>query len=291
MSDPFAPLVIALSHAGFSMARPLDRRSRQAWLGRAYASAEEMENALRGSRDPNILQSLEALPAVRAELARLERMGIWAATLFSSSYPDRWTERLAGARPAAFFYVGDLENLGLRALAVFGSRNASPEALAFAAGCGREAAGRGWTALSGGARGVDRTALGAARETGGASIQVVADALLPAHRKLETDSRTLSLTVFHPEAGFSVGQAMGRNKLAYALADVAVVAACEPERGGTWAGAEEALRRDLAPVCVWAGPGAPDGNARLAHLGARPVEAPEELFDPNLGALQAGLFG
>ena len=70
-------------------------------------------------------------------------------------------------------------------------------------------------------------------------------------------------TPFSPHASFNVGMAMARNKLIYALSDFALVIASDAEKGGTWAGAEEALRAGWIPVFVVEGPGVPDGNRLL----------------------------
>ncbi|HRR34848.1 MAG TPA: hypothetical protein P5026_12155, partial [Kiritimatiellia bacterium] len=48
---------------------------------------------------------------------------------------------------------------------------------------------------------------------------------------------------YYPEAGFSVGTTMGRNKLIYALADYGLVVSADFKKGGTWEGAQEELRR------------------------------------------------
>ena len=51
-----------------------------------------------------------------------------------------------------------------------------------------------------------------------------------------------------PTTGFSVGTAMGRNKLIYGLAEFAVVVSNDHQTGGTWAGAVEALKGGWCPV-------------------------------------------
>jgi predicted Rossmann fold nucleotide-binding protein DprA/Smf involved in DNA uptake len=52
-------------------------------------------------------------------------------------------------------------------------------------------------------------------------------------------------------AGFSVGNAMQRNKLIYALADCALVVNSDHQKGGTWAGAVEQLEKyRFVPVYV-----------------------------------------
>jgi predicted Rossmann fold nucleotide-binding protein DprA/Smf involved in DNA uptake len=72
---------------------------------------------------------------------------------------------------------------------------------------------------------------------------------------------------------------MGRNKIVYALSQVAFVVASDDATGGTWAGATEALDRHYAPVAVWVGDGAEDGNHALVRRGATPITDLTTLFD------------
>lgn len=67
--------------------------------------------------------------------------------------------------------------------------------------------------------------------------------------------------------------AMARNKLIYALADFALVVASDAGKGGTWAGAEEALKAGWVPVFVVDRPDAPEGNRLLIKRGAIPFPA------------------
>ncbi len=64
-------------------------------------------------------------------------------------------------------------------------------------------------------------------------------------------SRLLLISPYDPQVGFNVGNAMGRNKLIYALADAALVVASDLNKGGTWSGAVEQLDRyKCVPVYV-----------------------------------------
>ena len=81
-------------------------------------------------------------------------------------------------------------------------------------------------------------------------------------------------------APFSAGAAMGRNKLIYALSDVAVVVSSAEGSGGTWAGALEALKGGWVPVVARSGPGVPPGNAALVARGARAL--PEDAIPSSL---------
>ncbi len=76
------------------------------------------------------------------------------------------------------------------------------------------------------------------------------------------------VTPYAPNAPFTVGTAMSRNRLIYTLADHAIIVASEVEKGGTWAGATDALRAKWLPVFVLEHPAMPEGNTALLQKGA-----------------------
>jgi predicted Rossmann fold nucleotide-binding protein DprA/Smf involved in DNA uptake len=295
LTDLLAPLVVALTHTGFHGTFPVDRRRWAGLLESPTGSAEELEQRILASPDPEVRRSLEALDVVRLELARLAGEGVWTVTWFDSGYPARGRERLGAKGPPVLFGIGEVALLGRPYAAILGSRNASPHAIHFAESCAIAASGKGWGVVSGGARGVDVAGAVASCRSKGFSLAVCADALSQTYRKLLRagcePERLGAITVNHPDSGFSVGQAMGRNKLVYASAEVAIVAACEHGSGGTWAGAIEALRAGAPPVAVWTGAGSPDGNAKLAEAGAVAVQFPPEALEMRSPQAQAGLFG
>jgi predicted Rossmann fold nucleotide-binding protein DprA/Smf involved in DNA uptake len=217
------------------------------------------------------------------ELERLELLGLWVVTRWDEAYPERLRKRLGDLAPTVLFGSGKLNLLGKSGLAVVGSRNVDERGNTMAQLAGRACAESGLVVYSGGARGVDSIAMGAALEAGGSAVGVLADSLEKAARA--TDARegiergTLTfITPYSPSAPFSVGAAMGRNKLIYALADWALVVASDVEKGGTWAGATEALKAGWVPVFAVTGPGAPPGNGLLVERGARPF--PDPFPDP-----------
>lgn len=204
-------------------------------------------------------------------------------------YPPRLAERLGDRAPPVFYAFGALAALDDGGLAVVGSRNANDGALDAAACAGRLAAGARLPLISGAARGVDRTAMGAALEAGGRAVGILADGLeravaRPGDRETLMDGQLVLVSPFDPAARFQVWRAMQRNKLIYALADAAFVAAAEDGKGGAWAGAVEQLRAPppRAPVYVRpAGPAEP-GLAALRARGALPwpdPQTPEALED------------
>lgn len=63
------------------------------------------------------------------------------------------------------------------------------------------------------------------------------------------------VTPYSPEASFTAAGTMGRNKLIYALARHMLVVCADKDHGGTWAGANEALKARYGDVLVWRGAG------------------------------------
>ena len=134
--------------------------------------------------------------------------------------------------------------------------------------------------VSGGARGVDQVAMLEGLHAGGTVVGALADSLLKSavakkYRDGIREQRLVLVSAFSPEAGFNVGNAMGRNKHIYALADYGLIISAEVGKGGTWAGATEELKRpDARPVFVRDEPKAPEGNRALLKLGAQPYPKP-----------------
>ena len=174
--------------------------------------------------------------------------------------------------PTVLFYAGNRELLGQPGIAVVGSRNVDQVGQDCSAYIGNACAWSGLVLYSGGARGVDSISMQAALAGRGTVVGILADSLEKAIRQPENRQALLRgdyclVTPYSPNAGFSVGAAMGRNRLIYTLADYAVVAAAEVKKGGTWAGASEALRSGWLPVFVLDYADMPDGNRELLKNG------------------------
>jgi predicted Rossmann fold nucleotide-binding protein DprA/Smf involved in DNA uptake len=227
---------------------------------------------------------LDASTAFTFEQERLLEGGVTLVSALDERFPAMLRERLGLACPPFLLVAGALELFGHPALGVVGSRDASPEALDVASDAARTAAGREWPVVSGLARGVDQAAMAAAIEAGGHAIGVPADGILKASRNAEVrrgvhDGRLCLASPFAPSAPFRAGNAIGRNKIIYALSQVAFVAAADKGAGGTWAGANEAIGRGYAHVAVWTGAGSKEGNAALVTRGATPITDVSTLFD------------
>lgn len=215
--------------------------------------------------DPGIdLDRLRRLLGRRTALDRAAtrwgEYGFWVVSPFDDGYPYRFRERVGVKGPLVCYGCGDLSLLSRErcspSLAVVGPRDASPAHVFVASEAGSLAGSAGITVVSGGARGVDQAAMRGALQCGGWTIGVLADRLVKMALQREArdwieDGQLTLLSTRDPLAGFSVGFAMQRNKLIYALADIALVVGAKHQRGGTWAGAKEQLRQHrFGPVYV-----------------------------------------
>ncbi len=212
------------------------------------------------------------------ELDRLRSRGIWVATIADDMYPRVLRDRLGSSAPPVLFGSGPPSLLGGGGVAIVGSREADGDAVAFAARLASAAAAGGSSVVSGGARGIDVAAMRAAFEAGGSVVGLVPEGVERRLRETSTRSavaggQAVIVSPYHPAAAFSAGAAMGRNKLIYALSDVAVVVSSADGSGGTWTGAVEALKGGWVPVLVRDEPGVPAGNRSLLGLGAAPVSS------------------
>ena len=225
---------------------------------------------------------VERATAVAFELDRLEQTGIRTLTAFDEHYPQLWLARLGAKAPPLVHAAGALELLDTPGLGVVGSRDVAEAGGEVAKEVARLAAGRDLPLVSGGARGVDQLAMDAAFEAGGAVVGILAESLSrklkrPDVRRAVYEGSTVMCTPYSPDAPFSAGNAMGRNKLIYAQAALTVVIASDNGSGGTWSGATEALKHGFGPVAVWRGDGEGPGNEPLQRRGAIPVSSRDDI--------------
>ncbi len=203
-----------------------------------------------------------------------QRNGIWVISRSDQDYPVRYKKHLKDKAPPLLFGVGDRSLLKGGGVAIVGSRNVDSDGENFTRNTAELCAYNGMPVISGGARGVDQVAMNAALDVDGTTIGVLAENLLK--KSLERKARNaisnrklLLISPFHPNARFTVGTAMGRNKLIYALADYGLVVSSDHKKGGTWAGATEELKRENSlTVFIRLGENVPSGNKELMKLGA-----------------------
>jgi len=273
----------------------LERKIRESALKHLTAlqgrSATELAKilALSVKEAQRITRLLDFAGALSIELQSLYRQGLWAMTRIDELYPPHLRDTLKQQAPTVLFGAGPIQLLQRTGVAIVGSRTIDEAAALFAREVGTKAVAAKLPVVSGGARGTDRVAMQAGLEAGGISFGALADSLERTARQADvrefvTDGKLVLLTPYAPTAGFSVGAAMGRNKLIYGLAEFAVVVSSDHQTGGTWAGAVEALKAGWCPVLVRDGGSVPHGNKELLKLGAIALPANELSEISNLPA-------
>jgi predicted Rossmann fold nucleotide-binding protein DprA/Smf involved in DNA uptake len=242
---------------------------------------------------------LAATTAFAYERERLEEEGVSLLSTFDPAFPARLINRLGTTCPASLTVAGPVEWLSAGGLGVVGSRDASPAALEVARSAARVAVDAGVPVVSGLARGIDQESMAGALDGGGAVVGVPAEGLRVAARSPEVRRRVHNgelciASPYAPTMRFTAGNAMGRNKIVYGLADVTLVVCSDNGSGGTWEGAKEAIRRGFCPVAVWAGDGQGPGNGALAALGGASITDIHNVFSiterPTQPRVQGSLF-
>ncbi len=258
---------------------------------------EELKTTIEGDRLRSLLnRGLELSQAIE----RWQSRSIWVVSIADSCYPRFFKERLGERAPLLVYGCGDIALTETNCFGVVGSRDIDQLLIEYTESVGSLAARSGYTVVSGGARGVDQAAMRGAVEASGKVVCVLADSLERAstireNRELIVDGRVLLLSVHDPSAGFSVGNAMQRNKLIYALSDASLVVNSDFETGGTWAGAIEQLEKyhfgtlyvrddgesqglsalKLKGALVWTNPTEPAEFLQLMNANQNSVESPQ----------------
>src|SRR5664280_574792 len=250
------------------------------------ADADSLLRQCQGVVDGDRLRKLLGRGLLLSQaVERWQTRAIWVVTTADASYPHRFKERLKDDAPAVLYGCGEAPILETGGLAVIGSRNATPELLTYTERIGQLAANAQQTIVSGGARGIDQTAMHGALETGGTVVGILADSLERAaldreYRSPLMEGQLVLVSPYDPMAGFNVGNAMQRNKLIYALADAALVISSDYQKGETWAGAAEQLTiLRLVPVFVRSQGEIDKGLQELQNMGALPWPNPSNAED------------
>ena len=214
-------------------------------------------------------------------IERWQARAIWVVSRADADYPRRFKARLREDAPAVIYGCGDMSLLDSGGLAVVGSRHVDDSLIDYTMAVGQLAARAGRALVSGGAKGIDQAGMRGALEAGGKVCGVLADSLEKTtmnreHRNLLLDGQLVLISPYDPSAGFNVGNAMQRNKLIYALADISLVVSSDLNKGGTWAGAVEQLDKlKFVPVFVRSTGGSSAGLEALQKKGALPWPNPQ----------------
>lgn len=210
--------------------------------------------------------------ALGFSIERWTRAGLWVITQEDENYPVLLKQRLGNRAPAVLFGCGDVSLLSKNGIAVVGARHADDSDLFFARRIGGRIAEIGESVISGGSAGIDQAAMFGALAVAGTALGILGESLLRAttssqYREHILTGNLVLISTFNPESSFSIPKAMARNKYIYCLSHDAIVVSSTPEKGGTWQGATENLRRGWVPLKVKPTDSEKSGNAKLVSRG------------------------
>lgn len=238
-------------------------------------------------------QAKEKLVGLAFLAEQLQHDHIRLITVLDAEYPVLLKKGLTRSQiPSALFSLGDLQILQRQTVAIIGSRNASEASLTFTRSVSRYLTQQGANIISGNARGVDRTAYEGAIEGEGYTTVVLPHgmrklskvqmrALLP---HIEA-GKVLLLSQFHPDAPWLVSRAMERNTVVTGLAQTVIVAEAD-SKGGTWEGANGALKQGKRVYVRDANENEVlPGNRLLLEKGAKPLKGSTENMAEMLSSL------
>lgn len=253
---------------------------------------ERLRQGVAGRAD-RMISLLQRGAALAMAVEGWTNRGLWVISRAETGYPARLKNRLGKTAPPLLYGAGNKELLDSGGLAVAGSRNADDIALEFTRYIAEKCAKEDIRIVSGGARGIDKEAMLEALKRGGTAAGVLSDslekeALSGKYRSAVREGRLVLVSPYPPSAGFSAGNAMGRNKLIYALADHAMVISSDV-KGGTWSGALENLKKKYVPLIVRRSPAVPEGNRRLIEQGGTAFDEEWLTADFSMGNWMNGL--
>jgi len=246
-----------------------------------HANPQELEHLLKLlPAEATLVTDPLRLPDVQREVASTREFIAWT----DSDYPQRLKE--IGDAPFALRFRGRRELLGAPAIAIVGSRAASPYGKNVARSFADKLARSGIAVVSGLARGIDASAHAAALEANGATIAILGTSLDTAyprenHRLMESiGEKGLILTEFPDATRAARHNFPVRNRLIAGLS-LGVIVVEAGERSGSLITARLAMEQGRE---VFAAPGSifsPNsiGPHRLIQDGAKLLHSVEDLFD------------
>src|SRR6266567_416975 len=277
-------IIIAWCYQGKRSLQQFFAASQHEWSDTCHLGAENMKK---------LEQAKEKLVGQAFLVEQLSHDHIHLLTVLDDNYPHLLKSSLKRDQtPPVLFYAGDLCILERQTIAIIGSRNAGEESLAFTRTVSSYLAQHGANVISGNARGVDRAAYEGATSTEGCTTVVLPHGIRQLSKvqmrnlllKIEAGN-VLLMSQFPPDAPWVVSRAMERNKVVTGLAQIVLVAESDI-KGGTWEGANGALKQDR-PVYVRRTTSSPSlpGNEALIERGGRPLLWPTESTAETLAPL------
>ncbi len=179
--------------------------------------------------------------------------------------------------PPVIYIKGNLQLMKEKSIAIVGSRKANDNSLEFTDNVAKNASNAYKVVVSGFAKGVDKQALDSALKYNGQSIIVLPQGIatfksgFKKYYKQIIEGNVMVLSTFYPKAPWSVQLAMARNPIIYGLASEIFVAESS-EKGGTWSGVMDGLRKERMIYVRKPNPKEKNANNILISKGGQAVD-------------------
>lgn len=252
------------------------------------ASEEELLKVSRVTAD--VVAQLRAcdFDQIENELYALSEESIAALTLEDSAYPANLA--LISDAPPVLFIRGTLRADDARAVAIVGTREASERGKQIATQLANELAKRGYTVVSGLARGIDTAAHTGALDSAGRTLAVLGSGIRVIHPRENialadaiVNGRGAVLSEFHPTAPPQGRNLMTRDRVTSGLSRAVIVVEAARASGSM----DTAKRAQKQNRLVFAVRGGGDGVEELLRSSARPIDAEAIEWDAIVGMLDA----
>lgn len=230
-----------------------------------------------------LLSSKQELPNYSFIAEDLLEQGYDIIPITSPDYPKSLKANLKKTyAPTLIYTKGNKQLLQENSIAIVGSRQAGSTSLSFTDNVAHRAAQDNLIVVSGYAKGVDRQALDSALKYQGKSIIILPQGITTFASGFKTlykdiiSGKVLVLSTFHPKAPWNTGLAMARNVYIYGMANEIYVAESD-NKGGTWAGVMDGLRKMRKIYVRQSSPEEKNANQLLIENGAIPVSLQGEI--------------
>lgn len=226
----------------------------------------------------DLKQARSELPSNSFLAESLFNQGYEIIPITSPEYSKKLKANLkATYSPTVLYIKGNKQILQKNSVAIVGSRNASETSLKFTDNIAKLATKEFKVVVSGFAKGVDKQALDSALSYNGKSIIVLPQGIMTFgsgfknYYKQIINGDVLVLSAFFPKTPWKAELAMARNPIIYGLADEIYVAE-SAEKGGTWSGVIDGLRKGRKIFVRKPEPNEKNANNLLIQKGAIPVD-------------------
>ncbi|HHT9127013.1 MAG TPA: DNA-processing protein DprA [Candidatus Brocadiia bacterium] len=191
----------------------------------------------------SIISARERIEQTDGLIEGLNRSNIKIITSNDHSYPERI--KILKNPPALLYMLGEYKNTQKkvkhppsfgRAVAIVGSTMPSQKGYKIAKECAKRLVRKGYTIVSGYAKGIDTAAHLGALEAGGTTIMAIPTGISHFRVRLPFNStivkeRAVVISESFPTQNWTVGAAMSRNKLIVALSDAVIIAETRAKGG------------------------------------------------------------